>query len=139
MSQELKETRKKRGGGSTKDSAVSVFHQLAAFAALQAEVELLPENPDNLEADTDETDLFHKDTRKIRAQAAIFLKRANDILCDLCRLSLPVTAKYALLLMMHFPVFYLFSKSILEYLSTTVYMVAHQQSVALCFLLLSLR
>lgn len=57
------------------DAAVSVFDQrLAVFNDRQAEFELLLDEPDELEADMDETDKFLKSTRKIRADAATRLK-----------------------------------------------------------------
>lgn len=61
------------------DAAVSVFDKrLATFDVLQAEVELLLEDPADLETDMDETDKFHKDARKTRAQAAKRLKGTRD-------------------------------------------------------------
>ena len=61
------------------DAAVSVFdHRLAVFDDFQAAVGLELENPADLEADMDETDKFHKNARKIRAEAAKRLKDARD-------------------------------------------------------------
>lgn len=60
------------------DAAVSVFDQrLAVFDDRQAEVELLLDESDELEADMDETDKFHKLARKTRAEAAKRLKGAR--------------------------------------------------------------
>ena len=61
------------------DAAVSVFdHRLAVFDDFQAAGGLELEDSADLEAYMDETDKFHKNARKIRAEAAKRLKGARD-------------------------------------------------------------
>ena len=61
------------------DAAARVFyHRLAVFDDFQVAVELELEDPADLEADMDKTDKFHKNARKIRAEAAKCLKGAKD-------------------------------------------------------------
>lgn len=62
------------------DAAVSKLDQrLAAYEALQTEVELLLDEPDDLDADIDETDQFLRNARKIRAQAVTRFKKLSGV------------------------------------------------------------